>query len=123
MLNEFIDYSKEVLNSYLHGESPKKKILGEVFSEVSDTLMKASIDLESNKFPVDCCLKMSELTNFILKEFKTCKKDKYIIKLHTMLNNCNKIKNKYENNEIDSVICDLRKASTEFKALSFAIRV
>jgi hypothetical protein len=123
MLNGFVNYSKDLVESYFKGENPKKKVLSDVFIEVSDTLMNASIDLESNKFPEDSCFKMKELTETILKETKNNKKDKYIIRLHEMLNDCNNLKNRYEKNEISPIICDLRKAATEFKALSFAVRV
>jgi hypothetical protein len=121
MINSFINYSKSLADSYIKGENPKKKILSEVFNEVSDILMCASVDLESDKFPEECCFKMKELTEFIIKETKNTKKDRHIIKLNQMLNNCNNLKERYEKNEIKSIICDLRKASTEFKALSLTM--
>lgn len=121
MLNRIVSYSTELVNSYFLNENTKKEILSELFGEVSDTLMKASIELEDNKFPEESCSIIKELTNNIILYTKNGKRDKHITKLHSMLSNCSNLKSKYEKNEIPSVVCDLRKASQEFKALSMAI--
>ena len=122
MINDFFNYSKHIFESYIHGENPKKKILVDVFNEISNTLMDASIDMESNKNPEDSCERLSVLRNAILNELKPYRKDKDIIKLYVMLDICDKINKKYNNNQLKSVISDLRRSSSEFKALSFAIR-
>lgn len=123
MLNRFIECSKELIDTYVYSNSTKKHRLNMVFNEMSDTLLKASIELEYNRFPYDSCLVMRELTDTILKETEYSKSDERIIKLHRMLSNCSDLKKRYDRNEIPSIICDLRKASRQFKAISMAIIV
>jgi hypothetical protein len=121
MFNRFVTYSKEIVDSYFSDKETKKEMLSEMFGEISNTLLKASIELEDNKFPEESCIIMKDLTESILKQTNYGKKDRYIIKLHKMLSDCSNLKNKYERNEIPMMICDLRKSSKEFKALSMAV--
>lgn len=121
MFNRFVTYSKEIVDSYFSDKETKKEMLSEMFGEISNTLLKASIELEDNKFPEESCMIMKDLTESILKQINYGKKDRYIIKLHKMLSDCSNLKNQYERNEIPMMICDLRKASKEFKALSMAV--
>lgn len=123
MLDRFVDYSKELINTYFYGDITRKEKLYDVFGEISDTLLQASLDLEINKFPYESCKTMKELTGIVIKQTEYSKNDKRIIKLYNMLNDCNDLKRRYDKNETPNIICDLRKASSEFKALSMAVMI
>jgi hypothetical protein len=122
MIYELINYSEELLYTYFKGKKPKRMVFEDVFSDISSVLMEVSIDLESGNNPEKSCLRILELTKIILSELSPLKKDKHIIKLYGMLDNCNKINKKYDKNKLSEVISELRKTSIEFKALSLSVR-
>jgi hypothetical protein len=123
MLNKLVTYSKEIVGTYFPNEDTKKELLGEIFNEISETLLSSIISLEGGKFPEENCRLMNELTNSVLNQTNHCRDDKYIIKLRKMLGDCCSLKNKYNKNEIPIILYELRKTSMEFKALSMAVNL